>query len=341
MSEGMPRISFCMSTYKRPAILAEQLKCLLAVVYDNIEIIISDNDPDQSARQVIELANDNRIKYFPNRENLGMIKSFNKSIERSSGEYIVMITDDDPVYPGVLMTLLNLQKEFPGYGMYMGGCDWFCVDHKIGKLYNFKVGTNTCLSSDHDIDHKQAYKPGEFLKQIFSFGIFPHYLWSTAIVKKEVLIKMGGVPDYGTPFLGDYAYIAAIGADSGCVIINRSLGCQTLHGENFGRNQNAQLVTAAENFPAFIENKASHLPEWPDIRRRMLRFVGLWVVSHMSFLHGYYKKTKTSDESFREAEKKIFKISYLRKYKTKYYMKKRFPGIHDFLVRVKRSLSSK
>ncbi|NOT50099.1 MAG: hypothetical protein HOP10_02345, partial [Chitinophagaceae bacterium] len=125
------------------------------------------------------------------------------------------------------------------------------------------------------------------------------------------------------------------------VIINRALGSQTLHDANFGRNQNAEIVTAAENFPLFIESKASHLPEWPDIKKTMLRFVGLWIVSHMSFLHMYYKKTKTTDESFREAEKKIFKISYLKRYKTKYYLKKRFPGIHDFLVRVKRSLSSK
>lgn len=334
-------VSFCFSTYKRAVYLHDTLQKILWQTYNDYEVIVSDNDPEESGRPVVEAFHDPRLKYFPNGENLGMKKSYNKSLERSSGEYIIMIADDDPVYPDMLMTLFNLQKEFPGYGMYMGGCDWFCVDHKLGKLYNFKVGTNSCLSSNHDIDHKQAYKPGEFLQQIFSFGIFPHYLWSTAIVKRDVLIAMGGVPEYGTAFLGDYAYMSTAAVHSGCVIVNRALGCQTLHNENFGRNQNAQIVTAAENFPVFIESKASHLPEWPDIKKRMLRFVGLWVVSHMSFLHKYYKKTKGTDESFREVEKKIFKISYLKKYKTKYYLKKRFPAFHDFLVRMKRSLSSK
>src|SRR5205085_5843376 len=106
-------------------------------------------------------------------------------------------------------------------------------------------------SNVHDVDYKKTYSPGEFLKQLFSFGIFPHYLWSTAIVKRDVLEKIGGVPEYGTPFLGDYAYMSSIGANSGCVIINRSLGCQTLHKENFGRNQNEQIAVAAKNFPLY------------------------------------------------------------------------------------------
>src|SRR2546422_6918663 len=44
-------------------------------------------------------------------------KSFNKSLERSSGEFIVMITDDDPVYPEMLQTLYDLSVNYPGYGL--------------------------------------------------------------------------------------------------------------------------------------------------------------------------------------------------------------------------------
>ena len=56
-----------------------------------------------------------------------MKPSFNKSIERSSGDFIVMIADDDPVYFDMLETLINLYIKFPLKGMYMGGCDWFCL----------------------------------------------------------------------------------------------------------------------------------------------------------------------------------------------------------------------
>jgi len=332
--------SFCFSTYKRPEFLKATLQSIRQQTFTDYEVIVSDNDTEQSGREAVESFNDPRFRYFANEENLGMKKSFNRSLAQSSGKYIVMIADDDPVYPDMLQVLFDLQNEFPGYGMYLGGCDWFCTSHEVGRLYNFKVGTNSCLSNEHDIDHKQAYTADEFLKQLFSFGIFPHYLWSTAIVKREILVEAGGVPEYGTPFLGDYAYMSTVASNSGCVIINRSLGCQTLHKENFGRNQNEQIAVAAENFPAYLEKKAGHLSEWPEIKKRMLKFTALWVVSHMSFLHAYYKKTGTNDNSLRSAEKAVFAIDYVRQYRMKYFIKKRFPALHTLLVKWKKKLSS-
>ncbi len=335
-----PFVSFCFSTFKRPAFLHSTLQSILSQTFDDYEVIVSDNDIAQSGKAVVESFNDPRFKYFANEENLGMKKSFNRSLERSSGEYIVMIADDDPVYPNMLQTLFDLHNEYPGYGMYLGGCDWFCLSHEVGKLYNFKVGTNSCLSNNHDIDFKQAFSPDEFLKQLFSFGIFPHYLWSTGIVKRDILVKMGGVPEYGTPFLGDYAYMSTVGSHSGCVIINRALGCQTLHNENFGRNQNEQIAIAAKQFPVYLESKASHLSEWDDIKKRMLRFTALWTITHMAFLHSYYKKTGVVDRSLKTAEKEVFEIDYIKKYRIKYFLKRNLPFVHDLLVRIKKQIKS-
>lgn len=334
-----PKVSFCFTTFKRPDILGETLRSVQNQTFEDFEVIVSDNDPEQSGRNVTE-SFDKRFKYFPNSENLGMKKSFNKSLERSSGEFIVMIADDDPVYPDMLEVLLALSKDFPSYGMYLGGCDWYCTSFEMGKLYNFNVGTNSCLSNKHDIDYKEAFSSDEFLKKLFSFEIFPHYLWSTCIVRREVLIKKGGVPDYGTPFLGDYAYMSTIGSESGCVIINRSLGRQTLHKENFGRNQNEQISIAARNFPDYLESKAAHLKEWPEIKKRMLRFTALWVITHLAFLRTYFKKTGNDTNSLSDAEQAVFKIDYIKKFKPKYFLKKRTPLLHDFIVKAKSKFSS-
>ncbi|MBK7289569.1 MAG: glycosyltransferase family 2 protein [Chitinophagaceae bacterium] len=336
--ENRPKVSFCFTTFMRYEILRKTLESVSNQTFSDFEVIVSDNDPKQSGRAIVE-SFDKRFKYFPNVENLGMIKSFNKSLERSSGEFIVMIADDDPVYPDMLQTLLGLSNEYPGYGMYLGGCDWYCTSHEIGKLYNFNVGTNSCLSNKYDLDHIDFFGPAKFLKKLFSFEIFPHYLWSTCIVKRNILEKLGGVPEYGTPFLGDYAYISAIGSDSGCVIINRSLGQQTLHKENFGRNQNEEIAVAAKNFPEYLEGKASHLKEWPEIKIRVLRFTALWVINHLAFLRNYFKKTGHSDNSLSAAEKSVFAISYIKKFRTKYLLKKKAPLLHDFIVKTKSKLS--
>lgn len=335
MQTTVPLISFCFTTYKRHDYLLSTLKSVQKQNFTDYEVVVSDNDPEGSGKLVVEGFNDPRFKYYNNSKNLGMKKSFNKSLERSLGNYIVMIADDDPVYPNMLETLVNLKNNYPGYGMYLGGCDWFCTHHQVAKLYGLQVGTNSCLSNNHNLNYIEAFESDEFVQNLFTFKIFPHYLWSTGMVKREILIESGGIPDYGTPFLGDYAYLGIMGSHSGCVIINKSLGCQTLHDENFGRNQNEQLVIAAKNFPAYLASKMSHLKDWETIKQQVQNFVGLWIISHLAFLHKY---ADDKDDSLKKAEREIFEIDFMRKYKLKYFIKRRFPALHDQLVILKRKL---
>lgn len=333
-----PFVSFCFTTFKRHDHLLSTLESIRKQTVSDFEVIVSDNDPGGSGRAAVESFNDSRFKYFCNEENLGMIKSFNRSIERSSGEYIVMIADDDPVYPDMLATLLKLKNDYPGYGMYLGGCDWFCTHAAVGRLYGIKVGTNSCLSNDHDLNYVHAFSPDEFVKDIFNAKIFKHYLWSVGMVKRDVLIEKGCVPDYGTPFLGDYVYISVMGAHSGCVVINKSLGCQTLHSENFGRKQNEQLVVAAKKIPPFMASKISNLKDWPEIELIIRNFLANWLVSHMAFLHTY---GDNQDGSLAKAEKEIFEMGFMRKYKLKYFIKRRFPALHNQLVSFKKKIKNR
>src|SRR5205085_1448427 len=115
---------------------------------------------------------------------------------------------------------------------------------------------------------------------------------------------------------GDYAYMSIMGSHSGCVIINKSLGCQTLHDENFGRNQNEQLITAVKNFPEYLASKMSGLKDWPIIKKQIEDFVGVWIVSHLSFLHRYAEEKET----LVRAEKEIFEIETMKRYKLKYFL---------------------
>jgi len=330
----MPLISFCLTTYKRGEVLRDTLASMQRQSFTDFEVIISDNDPESSGRPYVSGMNDERFKYFPNEKNLGMKPSFNKSLERSCGEYIVMIADDDPVYHDMLETLVSLQKKYPGYGLYLGGCDWFCTQPDVSALYKLRVGTNSCISSEHELNFTKAYSADEFLQLFFTFKLFPHYLWSTGMVRRDIIVGFGGIPDYGTPFLGDYAYLGIMSSHSGVVVINRALGCQALHRENFGRNQNEQLVIAARNFPVYLEERMQHLQEWPVIKKQMQRFVGMWLVSHMSFLYTFIK-----DNNLRAAEREVFSVGYMKKYRVKYYLKTRLPFLHDLVVNIKKAVT--
>lgn len=333
-----PFVSFCFTTYKRPQILQETLQSILRQTFTDYEVIVSDNDPEQSGRVAIEYFNDPRFKYFANEENLGMKKSFNRSLDRSSGEYIVMIADDDPVYPEMLETLVKLKVQYPGFGMYLGGSNWYCTHPKVAGLYGLNVGMNSFLANE-PVDTVHTYTNSDFLKNFFNLRIFKSYLWSTGMVKRDVLVKMGGVPDYDTAFLGDYAYLSIMAADSGCVVINTPLGHQTIHEQNFGRAQNEQIKKAAVNFIDYVSARINHVAGWPEIKANMERFVALWVVSHLNFLHRYNKINNIQD-GLEKYEAEIMDLPLMKPYRIKYWMKKNMPGLHDFIVVVKARLTS-
>ena len=333
-----PLVSFCMSTYKRGEILYETLMSIKRQTYTNFEVIISDNDTDASGKIWVEKLKDVRFKYFTNSTNLGMKPSFNKSIDRSVGEFIVMIADDDPVYFDMLETLTNLYNLFPLKGMFMGGCDWFCVDAKTAAFYNMKLGTNSCLSNKLLYKEVKNFTAEEFLIQFFTFKFFPHYLWSCCMVKKSIINGFGGTPDYGTPFLGDYAYMSTMATVNGAVVINKALGCQTLHDSNFGRNQHDQLITVSTNLPNYFIPKIKNFKGAKEIEKVFFHFLGMAMVSHISFLQAYFKKEKVAVPELNEAAKKVFALPYMKPFLFKYFIKKNYPIAHDLLVKLKKKL---
>jgi glycosyltransferase involved in cell wall biosynthesis len=335
----MPLVSFCVSTFKRGETLKETLQTIQRQTFSDFEVIVSDNDPQCSAKYFVESLNDPRFFYSPNGQNLGMKASFNKSLNLSSGDFIVMIADDDPVYSDMLETLIKLSNDYPGYGMYMGGCDWFAKDKEAAAIYNLRIGTNSCLSDQHDFNAIRIFSTVDFLKNYFTFKIFRHFLWSTCIVKRDLLIQQGGIPDYGSPFLGDYAYMSIASTEKGCVIINKSLGCQTIHRENFGRNQNEQLPLVAVNFPKYLEQKLSYLEEWPAIKALIYRFTAVWLVEHFTFLYHYKGKDSVNVESLNKAKKEVFQLDFMKCMKFKFYLKNHFRPLHDFLVVVKKKFN--
>lgn len=335
-----PFVSFCFTTYKRQGYLKKTLESILLQTVGDYEVIVSDNDPEGSGRAVVEGFNDSRFRYYTNEVNLGMKKSFNRSLEKSQGKFIVMIADDDPVYPDMLETLISLKDKYPGYGMYLGGCNWFCTHPDIAALYGLKVGMNSCLATK-PIDHVTEYSAPEFLKNFFTFNIFPSYLWSTGMVRREILMSKGGVPDYDTAFLGDYAYLSIMASHSGCVVINRALGHQTIHEQNFGRTQNEQIGKAGSNFIQYVSGKIRETQDWPEIEKKLRHFVAVWIVTHLTFLQRYYAIfPHLADQNLGQYEQEIFQLSFMKPYRLKYQLKKNFPGMHDFLVKQKKRFSN-
>ncbi|HEV8082130.1 MAG TPA: glycosyltransferase family A protein [Chitinophagaceae bacterium] len=337
--EEQPWVTFCMTTYKRPEFLRNQLLSLLNQTFGNFQIVISDNDIEASGQKIVDEINDPRIHYDCNKANFGMVKSFNRSLHKATTEYVVMITDDDPVYPEMLETLYSLSREYPGFGIYYGGCDIKCMNPEVARSSRLKVGTNSCLAN-LPIGTVRTFDGKDFPLTYFSGEIGGHILWSTGIVEREIALEIGGMPDFGAPYNTDFGYIVLSGSRKGALLLNTSLGCQVVHGQNYGFTEAdfEKFYITPEAFYNSIMNKLPADFDTESLKQPLQTFIARWVVEYAVSIKKFLHDKKISDKNFNVYANKIFKISYLKKWKYKYLLAINFPNIFEFLIEIKKKL---
>lgn len=107
------RISIAIPTRERAEFLAASLRTCVAIKDPGIEIIVSDNASEDNTRAVVAGFNDPRIRYVHTGKRLSQRQNFENALNASSGEYVMMIGDDDAVLPGQfarLRAILEAQK---------------------------------------------------------------------------------------------------------------------------------------------------------------------------------------------------------------------------------------
>jgi len=336
-NNARPWVSFCMSTYRRTGFLRKALEGIKAQTFTDFEVVVSDNDPEQSAAAVVREQEDPRFRYFPNVTNLGMVASFNKSIERATGEFIVMITDDDPVYPEMLQVLHDLVVSHPGYGLYIGGHDTFFAGLAQARMAKARIGVNSSLS-DWQLGEIRTFTKEEFpiafLDGRFSGGL----LWSTGIVRREIALAIEGFPSYGTPHLADNAYLLLSGAQQGCVHINVSLGQRVIHEENYSYSEKnyESIYTAPEGFLAWTHKRLPAGSLTPALDRALNHFVGrdmtVYVISIRKAVGG-------NNSLFEQFRRRFFQLAPLRPWRRKYFIAVHYPNLFELFLALRRVLS--
>ena len=292
-------VSFCISTYKRPELLRQQLTLLQTQTFNNFHIVVSDNDPDASAKDVCESLNDNRIRYFHNEDNLGMIKSFNKSIERAETDYIVMVTDDDPIEPEFLSFFYKIYKQHPEYSAYCG----------FGRKKTKPLETEYIDKDD-------------FIQEIIDPDRTYELLWSSSILKKSEALNMGGIPDYGSPHLADHAFLALVGSINGGVIVNKMFSSLTSHNANFSKSHFESYLLGCKGFYSIFYNLKSVKKK--EVLQVILKHLEVWFISCVFNLKKYYTVKKPDQnlvKQINEFADEILKLDFMRKFKLRFQAK--------------------
>ncbi len=177
----MSKVSVVVATYRRNDELKRALVSLACQSYENIEIVLVDDNGDSTWNKMVEgiveqFQNDYpqvSLKYIVNNPNQGSAKTRNIGIEASNGEYITFLDDDDLYLP----EKISRQVEFMIQGEY---------DYSITDLFLY--------NEDDKLTDKRIrdYVKDTSKKSLMSYHLKYHLTGTdTMMFTKKYLLEIG------------------------------------------------------------------------------------------------------------------------------------------------------
>jgi glycosyltransferase involved in cell wall biosynthesis len=183
MSDPAPLITFGIPAYNRPALLAETLASIAAqtaaVPYE--VIVCDDGTLPETAATVARFPAD-KFFYHRNTPTLGPVRNWNEVIRRARGKWVMVLHEDDALYPWYLATVLPHLR-----GQLAAICTRTVSGAKPPRL----VPPSPTPSS-------LPYPPRYFLKSAMT--PFPGVL-----IRRELALRLGGFSESAGP-LADYEF---------------------------------------------------------------------------------------------------------------------------------------
>lgn len=176
-----PKVSIIVATYRRSKELKRALISLMQQTYKNIEVIVVDDNSDARWNKVVEgivncVTNEYEvaIKYIQNSTNQGSANTRNIGINKSQGEYITFLDDDD----------LYLSNKVENQ-----------VRHMLKEKSEFSI-TDLYLYNEQDIlveKRTRNYIKDYESKKLIKYHILYHLTGTDVMMfKRKFLIDIGG-----------------------------------------------------------------------------------------------------------------------------------------------------
>jgi glycosyltransferase involved in cell wall biosynthesis len=138
----MKKVSICIPAYKRPDVLKRTLDSVFEQDFTDFEVIVTDDSPDDSVKNLISSYPEGSISYFKNAERLGSPENWNESIRKAQGEYIKILHHDDwfASRQSLRIFVSMLEKNPNADIAFSGSCDIY-PNYKTVHIMNNNVRT--------------------------------------------------------------------------------------------------------------------------------------------------------------------------------------------------------
>jgi glycosyltransferase involved in cell wall biosynthesis len=122
-----PLVTIVIAAYEsQPEYLSAALESAVRQTWHEVEIMVGDDSPDQTLREVVASFNDPRIIYRHNRPSLGVAKNHWARFREAQGKYIAVLNHDDCFAPTFLERLVTPLERHPELALAF--CDHWIMD---------------------------------------------------------------------------------------------------------------------------------------------------------------------------------------------------------------------
>lgn len=185
-----PLVSIIIATYRRNESLYRAIESAIAQTYQNIEIIVVDDNANsewnQRVEETIKKFNTDKIKYIRNCLNEGSAKTRNKGIVASTGRYVTFLDDDDIYLPNKVENQLSHME----------------IEHSDFSLTDLEL-----LNEDSKLIQKRtrAFIKSTDKNDLLKYHLMYHLTGTDTIMfKKDYLMK---IDMFSTIDVGDEFYL--------------------------------------------------------------------------------------------------------------------------------------
>lgn len=124
--KALPRVSVLIPTFNCAVYLDEAIKSVLEQTFQDFELIIVDNDSNDGSENVVKkYLVDERVKYYRNPTNIGLVRNFNKCLEYAKGDFIKFLCADDKFAPELLAKFVAIMDEYPQVSLVTSNKEFF------------------------------------------------------------------------------------------------------------------------------------------------------------------------------------------------------------------------
>ena len=246
------KFSFLIPSKNRLELLRHTVDSVMRQEHDDFEIIICDNASEQDYQEYVRSLHDPRVIYHRQATPVSVTDNWRSSLKLATGDYILMLGDDDALAPCFASTINQLLAEGKCPDIFYLAVYHYCypnVMHALPQGYLASV-TNSCFLADviepFELPQERAREVARAafdFQHLFSFNA-QHFLFRAEFVKE--LEALGGV--FQSPYPDTFAAVVSFTLANSIVVVPQPTAMVGISPKSFGYYYFNDLQTEGYEF---------------------------------------------------------------------------------------------